>query len=41
MPADRSGLIDIDNIVMTPDTGSYAYSYDRILTSLEVVEGLR
>lgn len=40
-PADRSGLIAIDNIVMTPDTRSYAYSYMRILTNLEVAEGLR
>jgi WD40 repeat protein len=40
-PTDRSGLVAIDNIVMTPDTRSYAYSYQRILTSLEVVEGLR
>jgi serine/threonine protein kinase/Tol biopolymer transport system component len=40
-PADRSGLVSIDNIVMTPDTRSYAYAYQRILTSLELVEGLR
>jgi eukaryotic-like serine/threonine-protein kinase len=40
-PADRSGLVQIDSIVMTPDARSYAYSYQRILTSLEVVEGLR
>ena len=40
-PADRSGLVAIDNIVMTPDARSYAYSYERILTSLEIVEGLR
>src|SRR5262249_20657907 len=40
-PADRSGLIAIDNIVMTPDARSYAYSYTRILTSLELAEGLR
>ena len=40
-PADRSGLVAIDNVVMTPDARSYAYSYQRILTSLEVVEGLR
>ena len=40
-PADRSGLLTIDNIVMTPDARSYAYSYSRILTSLEMVEGLR
>ncbi len=40
-PADRSGLVAIDNIVITPDARSYAYSYQRVLTSLEVVEGLR
>ena len=40
-PADRSGLITIENVVMTPDTRSYAYCYPRILTSLELVEGLR
>src|SRR6266508_1110957 len=40
-PADRSGLITIENVVMTPDARSYAYSYLRILTSLELAEGLR
>ncbi|MFY9552784.1 MAG: WD40 repeat domain-containing serine/threonine protein kinase [Thermoanaerobaculia bacterium] len=40
-PADRSGLVAIDGIVMTPDARSYAYCYERILTSLQVVEGLR
>ncbi len=40
-PADRSGLISIGNIAMTPDTRSYAYSYERILASLQVAEGLR
>jgi hypothetical protein len=40
-PADRSGLVQIDSIVMTPDAHSYAYSYERILTELEVVDGLR
>ena len=40
-PADRSGLITIDNIVMTPDAQSLAYSYTRILTSLQLAEGLR
>ncbi len=40
-PGDRSGLVSIDNIVMTPDARSYAYGYEQILTSLEVVEGLR
>jgi hypothetical protein len=41
VPADRSGLITIDDIVITPDARSYAYSYQRILTSLQVAEGLR
>ena len=40
-PADRSGLNSIDSIVATPDGRSYAYSCTRILTNLEVVEGLR
>ena len=40
-PADRSGLLAIDNIVMAPDARRYAYSYTRILTSLEEVDGLR
>jgi Tol biopolymer transport system component len=40
-PADRSGLVAIDGIVMTPDARSYAYCYERILTSLQVVDGLR
>ena len=40
-PADRSGLVGIPNIVMTPDARSYAYSYFRILTNLEMAEGLR
>jgi eukaryotic-like serine/threonine-protein kinase len=40
-PADRSGLVGIPNIVMTPDARSYAYSYLRILTNLEMAEGLR
>jgi Tol biopolymer transport system component len=40
-PVDRAGLIAIDNIVMTPDTRAYAYSFERIPTNLEVVDGLR
>ncbi len=40
-PPDRSGLVGIDNIVMTPDARAYAGSYEQILTSLEVAEGLR
>jgi Tol biopolymer transport system component len=40
-PSDRSGLVQIDTLVMTPDAHSYAYSYERILTELEIMEGLR
>jgi Tol biopolymer transport system component len=40
-PADRSGLVAINGIVMTPDARTYAYGYERILTSLQVVDGLR
>jgi serine/threonine protein kinase/Tol biopolymer transport system component len=40
-PADRSGVVGITNIVLTPDARSYAYSYHRMLTSLEVADGLR
>jgi Tol biopolymer transport system component len=40
-PADRSGLVGIDNVVMTPDARSYAYGYEQILTALELAEGLR
>src|SRR5262249_42812871 len=41
VPADRSGLLTIDSIAMTPDARSYVYCYQRILTSLELAEGLR
>jgi hypothetical protein len=39
-PPDRSGLVAVDNVVMTPDSRAYAGSYEQILTSLELVEGL-
>jgi hypothetical protein len=39
-PPDRSGLVAVDNVVMTPDARAYAGSYEQILTSLELVEGL-
>jgi hypothetical protein len=40
-PADRAGLIGIDNIAMTSDASGYACSYEQILTSLKLAEGLR
>jgi Tol biopolymer transport system component len=40
-PADPSGLVQIDTLVLTPNARSYAYSYERILTELEIAEGLR
>jgi hypothetical protein len=41
VPVDRAGLLTIDNFVMTPDARAYAYSFQRVLTNLEIVEGLR
>jgi Tol biopolymer transport system component len=40
-PTDRAGFITIDSIVMTPDARAYAYSFQRVLTNLKVVEGLK
>jgi hypothetical protein len=40
-PPDPSGVTGILRIVMTPDGGSYAYTYTRALSALFLVEGLR
>jgi len=39
-PADRSGVNSV-RVVISPDARSYAYGYDRALTSLELAEGLQ
>jgi Tol biopolymer transport system component len=41
IPADSSGVMDIPTVIPTPDGGSYAYSYGRILSDLFVVEGVK
>ena len=40
-PADAAGLCGIDSVVISPQTGAYAYSYTRVLSELYLVEGLR
>ena len=40
-PPDPSGVTSILRIVMTPDGGSYAYTYVRAVSVLYLVEGLR
>jgi serine/threonine protein kinase/Tol biopolymer transport system component len=41
MPPDPAGVVEIVWVVLTPDAGSYAYSYHRVLSDLFLVEGLR
>ncbi|MGH9392237.1 MAG: TolB family protein, partial [Vicinamibacteria bacterium] len=41
MPADPAGVVEIVSVFLTPDAGSYAYSYHRILSDLFLVEGLK
>jgi Tol biopolymer transport system component len=41
LPADSSGVRDVPTVVPTPDGGSYAYSYGRVLSDLFLVEGVR
>jgi hypothetical protein len=40
MPGDSAGVTGIGSIRVTPDGKSYAYSYQRNLADLYVVEGL-
>jgi predicted Ser/Thr protein kinase len=40
-PRDPSGVVEIVSVVATPDGASYAYSQQRILSDLFLVEGLR
>jgi hypothetical protein len=41
MPSDSAGVIDIASVCPSPDGGSYAYSYARILSDLFLVEGVK
>jgi serine/threonine protein kinase/Tol biopolymer transport system component len=40
-PADRAGITDVSHICILPDQSAYAYSYDRVLSELFTVEGLK
>lgn len=40
-PRDPVGVGGIDNIAITRDGQSYAYSYSQVLSDLFLVEGLR
>src|SRR6266536_962062 len=40
-PADLAGLSSITRVVVTPDGKTYAYSYLRILSYLQLVDGMR
>jgi hypothetical protein len=40
-PSDPAGLESVGPVVITPDGGSYCYTYTRTLATLFVVEGLR
>ena len=41
MPGDAAGLNTVSRFVVTPDGKTYAYSYLRVLSYLQLVEGLR
>jgi hypothetical protein len=41
MPSDPSGVINIQNVVMSSDGKAYAYNYRRLLSELLVVKGLK
>jgi len=40
-PVDRAGLNSIARVAVTPDGRTYAYSYLRILSFLQLVEGMK
>jgi hypothetical protein len=41
MVADAAGLNSISRFVITPDGRAYAYSYLRVLSYLQLVDGLK
>jgi Tol biopolymer transport system component len=41
VPPDRAGIVAISPILITPDGGAYAYTYQQQLADLYLVEGLR
>ena len=41
IPSDRAGIMNIPRICISPDARSYAYSYNRVLSELYVVDGVK
>jgi Tol biopolymer transport system component len=41
MPADGSGIVDISPILLTPDARSYVYGFQRTLSDLYVLDGVK
>ena len=41
MVADAAGLNSISRFVVTPDGKTYAYSYLRVLSYLQLVDGMK
>ena len=41
IPSDRAGIMNIPKICISPDARSYAYSYNRLLSELYVVDGVK
>jgi eukaryotic-like serine/threonine-protein kinase len=41
IPSDRAGIMNIPRICISPDLRSYAYSYNRLLSELYVVDGVK
>lgn len=41
VPADAAGVDNVGIFIFTPDMKSYVYSYNRALSDLYVVEGLK
>jgi len=40
-PTDPAGILEIFHVVMTPDEKTFVYGYDRYLSELYIVDGLR
>ena len=41
MPADPSGVVNVNTVVLSRDGKAYAYNYTRVLSKLLVVDGLK
>jgi Tol biopolymer transport system component len=41
MPADGSGIVDISPIILTPDAKSYVYGFQRTLSDLYILDGVK